>query len=252
MREALETNMNELTQIYDKLAKLYNDEERNELDSRYNLWSEQYNNCYGALNNRIDEICMVGRQQNPTATEITARSSRTSRSSRFALMAKMVSKHAQLKTELNFLEIEKEKEMELKRIQMTKELAAHEAAIEAIEKFDLEEENVERGIATGSCKPPDQVQSPLERVQKYVKEQSDSLQPSEAFGNSDTSPRISELNVSAHSHIPSSTLPTPTAVSQEPATLHPPRLTYTSVLPRATSLDKSFPHHGFRQSNLVY
>ena len=116
----------------------------------------------------------------------------------------------------------------------------------------MEEENVERGIATGSCKPPDQVQSPLERVQKYVKEQSDSLQPSEAFGNSDTSPRISELNVSAHSYIPSSTLPTPTAVSQEPATLHPPRLTYTSVLPRATSLDESFPHHGFRQSNLVY
>ena len=54
MREALETNMNELTQIYDKLAKLYNDEERNELDSRYNLWSEQYNNCYGWTSTESD------------------------------------------------------------------------------------------------------------------------------------------------------------------------------------------------------
>ena len=250
--------MNKLIQIYEKLAKLYNDEERGELDSRYKLWTEQYDNCYAALNGRIDEICMIGRQQNPTTTEtVAARSSRTSRSSRSSrssVMAKIVSKHAQLKTELSFLEIEKEKEMELKRIQMTKELAAHEAAIEAVEKLDIVGENVERGTATGSCKPPEQVQSPLERVHKYVKEQSDSLQPSEPFGNaSDTSPRISEWNLTAHPFIPSSILPTSTVAFQGPASLHhPSRLPNTTALPRATSFGESFPHHGFYQPNLVY
>ena len=248
-REALDTNMNDLNEIFDRLLKLYDNEERNELVSRHKLWTEQFNNCYAALNTKIDELCMIGRKQNPSATELTSRSSRASRSSRSSYMARMVSKHAQLRTELSFLEIEKEKEMELKRIRMTKELAAQRAAIDAMEKFDLEEDRVERGTETDSCKPPEQVQNPLERVQKYVKEQSDSLQPSELFGiNSDTSPRISDTNVPAHSS-PSSSIPqrfTP-LVSQEREPVRQLPRSYSASQPVA-----SLPHHGFCQSNLVY
>ena len=190
MRKTLDANMNNLLEIYGKLLKLYDVQEGEELTSLHKLWDKQYSNYYGILNKRINKICMNTNKQNMANINRTSCSSHASQSSRKAIIQ---SKHARLKTELSFLEMEKEKEVELKRIQMMKELADNQDEIEAINKFEQEEQNIELGSPT-SCKLPVQVQSTLECVREYVNEQSDSLLPSQLpMDNSNTS-RISELS----------------------------------------------------------
>ena len=263
MRQTLDANMNDLLEIKSKLLKLYDVQESEELTSRLELWDEQYSNYYSILNDRINEICMNTNKQNMTNIDRTSRSSRSSRASQSSRKAIILSKHARLKTELSFLEIENEKEVELKRIQMMKELAANQAEIEAIDKFEQEEQNIEKGSAT-SCKLPEQVQSPLERVREYVKEQSDSLQLSQRpMNNSNTSPQISELSqdtqigpLNPHVSIfaPSTSPPIPNPFPRDQTTIeNPPGLTERSVSQHPTT---DVPHsqhvHGFHQSNPLY
>jgi hypothetical protein len=87
----------------------------------------------------------------------------------------MLSKKARLRTELSFLQIEKEKELELIRVRMIKELAANQAEIEAMEKLEQLEQVYEHSPALTPSDLPDQVETPIECVPSYVKEQSDSV-----------------------------------------------------------------------------
>lgn len=113
-RATLEVCMNDVAGAYDKQRNLVSDEdEARELSGRFELWREQYEGHFIAVNQKIDELCLGHEKRGLTGSMRSSRTSRTSRSSSSSRKARMLSKEARLKAELNFRQIEKEKEIEL-------------------------------------------------------------------------------------------------------------------------------------------
>ena len=84
-----------------------------ELLGLFQLWLEQYEKHFTAVNQRIDEVCITNEKREFMGS---TQSLHTSRSSSSSKRASMLLEEARLKAELSFLQSEKEREIELKKI----------------------------------------------------------------------------------------------------------------------------------------